>query len=220
MKVYFIPGLGADKRVFRHIKLPEGFEMVHVEWLKPGRNESLLQYAERLGSVMDQGEPWSVVGLSFGGMLATEIHRIYRPAQTIVIASLTSPSQLPPYFRWTRPLGLHRVLPIGLFKNASLARRLFTTETDEDKDLLRRIITESDPAFIRWALGAILNWQGGGETDGIFHVHGTSDHLLPHRYLRPTHLIPGGGHLMVMNRAAEVNKVLVEILHLRSQIRS
>lgn len=212
MKVYFIPGLGADKRVFRHMQLPEGFEMVHIDWLTPLEQESLQEYASRLTMAIDSSQPFILVGLSFGGMLATEICRILRPEKTILIASLPSASQLPPYFKWARPLGLQKIIPIGLFKNASLAKRLFTTESAEDKDLLRMIIRETDPGFIRWALGAILSWENSPPPEGIYHIHGTRDNLLPIRYVKPTHILSGGGHLMVMNRAAEVNNFLAEIL--------
>jgi pimeloyl-ACP methyl ester carboxylesterase len=215
MKVYFIPGLGADKRVFRHIELPEGFDMVHIEWLPPHPGESLRSYANRLLYTIDKDAPFALVGLSFGGMLATEISRQLQPEKTILIASLPSAANLPPYFKICAPLQLHKILPIGLFKNASLAKRLFTTETNEDKELLRTIIRETDPAFIRWAIGAILYWENAPAPEKIFHIHGTRDHLLPLRYVRPTHHIEGGGHLMVMNRAKEVNKVLAEILRER-----
>ena len=212
MKLYFIPGLGADKRVFRHIRLPEGYEMVHLDWLPPQEGEGLREYALRMAEMIQRNEPWGVVGLSFGGMIASEISRTYNPRHTILIASIATASQLPPYFRWAAPLQMHRYLPIGLFKQASVARRLFTTETSEDKELLRRIIDESDPAFIRWALGAILQWRQADAPRDFFHIHGTGDHLLPLRYVSPTHTIAGGGHLMVMNRAEEVNGLLETIL--------
>jgi pimeloyl-ACP methyl ester carboxylesterase len=215
MKVYFIPGLGADKRVFRHIVLPEGFEIVHIEWLEPESGESLPAYAKRLTASIDQSVPFGLVGLSFGGMLAAEISKILQPRKTILIASMPSAENLPPYFRIARPLRLHKIIPIGLFKQASLAKRLFSTETEEDKELLRTIIRETDPGFLRWAIGAILYWNKSPLPEGIFHIHGTGDQLLPMRYVRPTHRIEGGGHLMVMNRAAEVNRLLGEILEMR-----
>ena len=40
MKVYFVSGLAADSRVFKHIRVPAGFEMVHLEWLPPLANET------------------------------------------------------------------------------------------------------------------------------------------------------------------------------------
>jgi pimeloyl-ACP methyl ester carboxylesterase len=212
MKVYLIPGLGADKRVFRNIILPEGFEMIHMNWLEPKVDESLSTYAGRLATSINMNEPWSLIGLSFGGMLATEISRQFKPRQTILIASIPSSSQLPRYYKLVAPLKLHKFLPMGLFKNASLVKRFFTTETAEDKALIRRIIAETDSSFIRWALGAILEWNNTEIPQGIYHIHGTKDRLLPFRNVLPTHIIPGGGHLLVMNRASDVNKHLKEIL--------
>ncbi|ULQ56750.1 alpha/beta hydrolase [Flavihumibacter rivuli] len=212
MKVYFIPGLGADKRVFHHIRLPEPLEIVHLEWLKPAKGEPLVQYAHRMAEQINTDEPFSLVGLSFGGMLATEISLVKTPRHTVLISSIAHPSQLPVYYKITRPLQLHRVIPMALFKKASLAKRLFTTETAEDKALLRRIIDESDTDFLRWALGAILEWRQEGNPGALFHIHGTADRLLPFSKVRPTHTIKGAGHLMVMNRADEVNNILIEIL--------
>jgi pimeloyl-ACP methyl ester carboxylesterase len=216
MKVYFIPGLGADKRVFRHICLPEGFDMIHLDWLRPEADEKLVHYAERLAGGIDMNEPWSVVGLSFGGMLASEISRQFTPKQTILIASVPASEHLPRYFKFLAPLNLHKILPMKIFTNASLAKRLFTAETREDKILLRRIIRETDHDFIRWALGAILGWKGGignkNDKPDFFHIHGTKDILLPVRYVQPTHFIEGGGHLMIMNRAGEINTLLNQIL--------
>ncbi len=215
MKVYFIPGLGADKRVFRHIELPAGFEIVHIEWLTPQPGETLQHYAKRLSEAIEQESPFGLVGLSFGGMLAAEISKLVKPAKTILIASAPSAVNLPPYFKMGARLQLHKLLPVSLFKNASLAKRLFSTETSEDKELLRTIIRETDPVFLRWAMGAILYWEPNPAPPEISHIHGTSDHVLPIRYLQPTHRIEGGGHLMVMNRAGEVNRVLGEILEER-----
>jgi pimeloyl-ACP methyl ester carboxylesterase len=212
MKVYFIPGLGADKRVFKHIHLPENFEMVHLEWIPPLTNESLHNYAERLMKAIDQQTPFALVGLSFGGMLVAEISKLLPAEKTILIASLPSAAALPFYYRALGALNLHRIVPVGWFKNASLAKRLFTTETKEDKDLLRAIIRSTDPHFLRWAITAILSWEKSAPPQNYYHIHGTSDRLLPIRYVQPTHRVKGGGHLMVLNRARELNNIIANIL--------
>lgn len=212
MNVYFIPGLGADKRVFKNIKLPPEYEVQHIDWLRPEKEETLTGYAKRLADGIPDNDPWILVGLSFGGMLATEISKIRKPEKTILIASVSSPDELPYYFKWTSVLRLHERVPIQLFKQASIAKRLFTTETSEDKELLKAIIQESDPAFLRWAMGAILGWQTNQHPEGLYHIHGTGDRLLPARFTHPTHFVKGGGHLMVMNRAMEINLLLAEIL--------
>lgn len=211
MKVYFIPGLGADKRVFKHISLDKGLEMVCLEWITPLPGETLPDYAMRLARKIDTSAPWAVVGLSFGGMLAAEISAALHPRKTVLISSIASPQELPPYFKAVAPLHLQKWLPVALFKKASIAKRVFTIETDEDKALLRQIIDDSDPAFIRWALGAILGWKSSRPPATLVHIHGDSDFLLPVRYLQPTHVIANAGHLLVMNHAREVNKILHEV---------
>lgn len=100
MKAYFISGMGADKRVFTHIQLPEGFEAVFLDWLAPNREETLPSYAMRLADHIDTTEPFVLIGLSFGGMLATEIAKQYPPAATVS------------YFKHP-----HFCTPAGLFQN-------------------------------------------------------------------------------------------------------
>ncbi len=67
MKVYFISGLAADKRVFKYISLPTGCEAVHLDWITPQKDDTLPSYALRLASAINRDEPFALVGLSFGG---------------------------------------------------------------------------------------------------------------------------------------------------------
>ena len=214
MKVYFISGLGADSRVFRHIQLPEGFEAVYLDWLKPQPNESLQHYAFRLAERIDTNEPFAIVGLSMGGMMAVEIARHYNPVTTILISSVSCSHHLPGYYRMGGKIRLHKLLPISLLKSASIVKRLFTTETNEDKILLRQLIRDTDPAFVRWALDAIVHWQCEQFTGPYIHIHGAGDWILPIRYTKPTHTISRCGHMMVLTKAKEINNILHENLRI------
>lgn len=221
-KVYFISGLGADHQVFKYIRLPEGMVAVHLHWLKPGKTETLQEYAARLAEHIDIAEPFALVGLSFGGMLATEIAKRNQPQHIILISSIPLSAQLPGYFRIAAALRLHRIVPVGLVKFAATSKRLFTNEKNEDKKLIRELIRNTDPFFLRWAMGAILQWKNEQvpfATDHLkdnpasfTHIHGTSDAILPSRYTRPTHRIPKAGHLMVMTRPKAINAILQEVL--------
>lgn len=212
MKVYFISGLAADSRVFKHIQLPGGYEAVHLEWIKATKNESLESYAGRLAEKIDGSEKFLLIGLSMGGMIAAEIAKKYKPAATILISSVSTHKQFPFHFKLAYYLRLHRLLPGHFFKSASLIKRLFTTETSENKKIIQQVIKESDPAFIRWALGAILQWKNEDIPDPVWHIHGSADEIFPVRLVNPTHIISKGNHLMVMERATEINRLLEEIL--------
>jgi pimeloyl-ACP methyl ester carboxylesterase len=212
MKVYFISGLAADRRVFKYIQLPLDYEIVHLDWIEPMKNETLSSYSLRLAEKIDRNESFVLIGLSMGGMIATEIARHYHPVQTILISSAASSDQLPIYFKWAAKLNLHKLVPVSLVKSAAIMKRLFTAETPEDKIILKQIIRESDPRFISWAMDAILKWKNIEPPASYIHIHGSKDEVLPIRYTRPTHAINRGGHLMVLNHSQEINNILREVL--------
>ncbi len=212
MKVYFISGLAADRRVFKHIRLPEGYEIVHLDWLPPHAKETLYDYAMRMSEGIDTSRPFGLLGLSFGGMLVVEIAQKYAPEKMILISSVPAYRQLPGYFHFAGRLGLQKLIPVALVKKASLMKRLFTAETSEDKEMLRSLIRDSDNHFIYWAMDAILRWRGEGTSLSYIHIHGTRDEVLPIRFTKPTHRISKAGHLMIMNRAEEVNQIIADYL--------
>lgn len=208
MKTYFISGMAADSRVFCHIRLPQGYEAVHLEWIKPEKNESLAAYALRLAQRIDTSEPFVLIGLSFGGMLASEIAKQYKPVMTILISSIPISSHLPGYFKVAAKLRLHRMVPVSLLKTAASMKRLFTRETNADKRLILQAIRESDASLIRWSMDAILKWKNDQAPAPCCHIHGTRDELLPIRYTNPTHAIKKGGHMLVLTDARMVNDIL------------
>ncbi len=212
MKVYFISGLGADRSIFKHIQLPSHCQPVYLDWIPPFKNESLAGYAQRLAEKINPSENFSLVGLSMGGMISVEITRHFKPLHTILISSISSSRHLPKYYRYLGALQLHKYIPISLMQNGAILKRLFTFETAEDKRMLKVMIRRIDVDFIRWGMEAILKWKSAEPPGRIIHIHGTHDEILPRRFTRPTHLISKGGHLMVMNRAGEINRILAEVL--------
>ncbi len=208
MKVYFISGLGADRRVFKNIHLPPGYEIVYLDWIPPLRNEPLKEYALRLATAIDHSQPFAVVGLSLGGMMATEIALNSRPAVTIIISSIPLATQLPFYYRFMGMLGLHKIVPITLIKSFAILERLFGAHRITDKRILSQMLQETDHVFIRWAMSAVLKWKNQQYPDPYIHIHGSADKILPMRYTKPTHIIKGGGHALILNRAHKVNEIL------------
>ncbi len=212
MKVYFISGLAADSRVFKNIILPIGYEAIYLDWIKPQQKETLRAYALRLAAPIDTSEPFSLVGLSMGGMIATEIANEYDPTACILLCSVPTHNHLPAHFKWAYFLRLHKLIPVSVFKKASMLNRDFMPDSLEDKTLLKQIIRESDPAFIRWAIHAILSWKNETIPQPLWQIHGTKDGILPIRFTHPTHRVQDANHLMIMSRAKELNEFLREVL--------
>ncbi|MGB4770461.1 MAG: alpha/beta hydrolase [Chitinophagaceae bacterium] len=213
MKVYLIPGLAADERVFRHIRLPEGYDPQILQWVSPEPNEPLASYAMKLAEQIDRSTPFILIGLSFGGMLATEMAKRMQPQKTILISSVPHSSQLPAYYRWAWRMGVQYIMTPTIIKSGVMIKRLLTAEDPEDKKIIQEMARDMDPEFVRWAMWTIVHWQTTeGRQPECVHIHGTADGILPCRFTRPTHRIPKAGHLMIFNQADRINNLLKEIL--------
>lgn len=212
MKVYFISGLGADRRAFYKIQLPRGFEPIHLDWIDPLPNETLPDYAKRFSKLIKSGEEFIIIGLSFGGMLASEIAKIISPKKIIIISSLSNYHELPWYFKASGKLRLHKILIPAVYKQATILNRFMGAGDKEMKSIVYSYVNNIDPGFIKWSLHVIVNWQHRERLSNLIHIHGSNDHLLPIRYVKADYVVKHGGHLMVMNKADEVNRILREIL--------
>ena len=212
LKVYFISGMGADRRIFRHIRLPANFEADYLDWIPFKKGEELEDYAVRLAEGIAPGEPFILIGLSLGGIMAVEIAKRRVPVCTILLSSVPLSGQLPSYFKIARWLPLLDLVPLSFFKSSAILKRMFTLESKEDKALILQMIREADASFIRWAMGAVVGWRNKVMPVPLWHLHGTRDEIFPIWLTRPTHRISGGGHLLVLTHAREVNTLLGEIL--------
>lgn len=48
--------------------------LFQIEWIEPLPNETIEQYAKRLAQCIDTSQPYVIIGVSFGGLIATEIN--------------------------------------------------------------------------------------------------------------------------------------------------
>jgi pimeloyl-ACP methyl ester carboxylesterase len=210
--VYFISGLGADKRAFYKIKLPPGYQAVFLDWIVPLPDEDFPDYAKRFSESIKKDEEFVLIGLSFGGMLASEIAKIVPPKKLIIISSLSSYKELPWYFRLAGKLGIHKIISPSLYKQATIMNRFMGAGNKEMKSIVYSYVNNIDPAFIRWSLNVIVHWSHTERLSDLIHIHGSNDHLIPRRYVKADYTVKNGGHLMVMNRADELNSILQEVL--------
>lgn len=207
---YLIPGLGADERVFRRLRLPGPSRV--LPWLPPASpTEPLAAYAARLATAVPADEPCWLVGVSFGGLLAQEIGRLRPLARVVLISSLGGPADLPPLLRLAGATGLHRLLPFGVLKwLPRLAQWFFGARGGAEYKLLRQILRDTDPAFARWATARLLSWHGPS-LPGTVRLHGTRDRLLPAGPARIDYPVAGAGHFLIVSHAARVSAVLREL---------
>ena len=209
-KVYFLSGLGADKRAFSVLNL-SFCEPVFIDWIKPLPKESLTNYATRLRKEIPEDHP-VVVGVSFGGMLASEMAKTDPLMKVIIIASNKSANEFPYYLRLGKYFPVYRWLPEKLFRSGRSLNWVLGVKDKAQRKLLSDIVADIDPSFLKWAIDAILHWQEKNAPVNVTHIHGTADRLLPFRYVRADYKIPGGTHLISINKPNEISSLLQKLI--------
>ena len=136
-------------QVFKNIYLQPQYEVIHLNWIKPEKNESLRTYALRMAEKIDRSEKFGLVGLSLGGMVATEIAKAFPPEKVVLISSIPLSSHMPAYFRWAGFLRLHRIVPVSLIKQMARVKRVFTAETSEDKKMFLKTRSSAPSPLIK-----------------------------------------------------------------------
>lgn len=210
-KVYFISGLGADSRSFGFLDL-SFCHAQFVDWIQPFPGETLASYAEKLFQSIND-EKAIIVGLSFGGMLATEIAKKHPHTKIIIIASSKTHNEIPFYLRFWRHLPIYR-FHSGRTKNytGKFVLSILGTKGAEQRKVQQQILSDSNPVFTRWAINAILNWNNTVIPKNVIHIHGTADKLLPYRYVKADHIINTGEHVMIMDKAEEISALLKKLI--------
>jgi hypothetical protein len=211
MDVYLISGLGADRTVFRNLTFGEEVKIHYLDWITPKANESLRAYAIRLAKGIDTSRTFCIIGLSFGGMLATEMAGVLEPRRTILISSISSKYGFPWHFRLASRIGINKLIPA--IKPDSAPRFIasfFGVETKGESLFFNQLLRHTDPHFSKWAIDSMLKWDRTESPSGIVRIHGGKDKVLPIGDAKVDYLIQDGGHFMVFNRAEMISKILKE----------
>ena len=205
--LYIFSGLGADERVFQRLDF-SGYSVTFVKWIVPQHNETIENYAARLIAQITCAKP-TLIGLSFGGLIAIEVAKQIDTEKVILIASARMKNEIPFYYRFAGQLRLHRLLPTRLLKSSNfITNWFFGTSSTFDEQLLRQIMADTDPTFLQWAIDKVVRWKNQTQLENIFHIHGTRDRILPLSFVKCDLTVKGGGHLMTLNKADELNQIL------------
>lgn len=205
--VYIFSGLGADKSVFQKMDF-SAYNAIFVEWISPTRDETIESYARRLTDQIKHEKP-ILIGLSFGGIIATEIAKIIATEKIVLIASAKTKFEIPNYFRTAGKLKLHKLLPTRFMTMPNVfSFWLFGTENKTEKELLRKILQVTDTQFLKWAIDKIVSWKNETEHKNMVHIHGTADKILPMRFVNCQIEVVNGGHFMTLNKAKELDEIV------------
>ena len=84
--------------------------------------------------------------------------------------------------------------------------------SDDDQQLFADMLRKTSPVFVKWAIDAILRWDNKIISKNVYHITGDKDHVFPYKRIKGATIVKGGTHIMIFNKANEVNNWLKEIL--------
>ncbi|MCO5935037.1 alpha/beta hydrolase [Mucilaginibacter sp. RB4R14] len=213
-KVYLIAGLGADSRLFKDIILPEAYEVILVDWFVPKPDDTLITYAQSIINQYGIEENSIIIGVSLGGMISVEIAKQVKLNKVILISSIKTDSEAPWYFKFFSSLPVYKAIPGKLMTHLGfLIKGMFGKMNNNDLALFKSMLRNSSPVFMKWAMRAVLYWRNDVEVANLYHIIGDKDLVFPHQNIKnPTAVIKGGTHIMVFDKADEINALLADIL--------
>lgn len=213
-KVYLVPGLGTDVRIFsKLIPLLNEKEVVCLEYLEPvNLQESIPEYAKRLVERLPKGDPPPVlIGMSLGGTVVTEMAKLIPHEALVVISSYKHRSEVPFLFKMARVLPLHVLVPAWYIRIVvPILARILGICNKEDAKVIKAMLCDRSNSHFAWGRRAIVKWDNQAYPQHFIHINGTKDHLFRGAEKQVTHKIIGGTHNMVMDRAAEIATILNE----------
>lgn len=210
--IYCISGLGADERAFSRLQI-HGYTLVNLPWLLPIANETIAQYAKRMSVGITEENP-VLMGLSFGGMMSIEIAKFLSVNKVILISSIKSLNELPFWMTGAGRLRLNKLFSMQSYKILEPIQNRFLGVTDAEEIAIVRNYRKNAPVvYTNWAINEILNWRNNWQPPVVFHIHGDNDKMFPIKKVSPTHVVKGGGHFMIMNKAAEISRLINEIVY-------
>lgn len=210
--IYFVPGLAASISIFDNLKLPlDKFELHYLDWLVPkSPSESISEYAKRMCARIKHEYP-VLIGVSFGGIMVQEMSKIINTKKTVIISSVKSKHELPKRLKIAKATKAYKLFPTKSIVNLeNFSKYAFGDFAKKRVELYRKYLSMRDETYLPWAIYNVLFWQQDKPIDNIIHIHGSNDGVFPIKHIKNCIVIDGGTHVMVLNKAKQISKLLIE----------
>jgi len=210
LKLYLIPGQGSDHRVFQDYHFDTSFiDTIHVRFLLPNRGERMLSYASRMAEQIDTNGYYAIMGVSLGGMIACELADKLNPDKVFIVSSAKNRKELPVGYRTQRYVPIYSIVPAGIVKAGSFVLQpLFEPDRKRHKQVFKSMLKDMDKRFIKRAIRLIVTWNREQSPEKVVHIHGAKDSTIPIRRVEADYIIEEGSHMMTLNQAAEIQKII------------
>lgn len=211
--VYFVPGLAAGKEIFRNIKLPEDRYAIHIiEWIIPFKNETIQDYAARMAAFVTQPNA-ILVGVSFGGVVAQEMSNFLTLKKLIIISSVKTKFELPNRLKFARKTRAYKLIPTRIvLSSGDLTKYAVGPRSRKRLGMYNQYLHVRNKKYLDWAIKNMVLWDCKTAREYVYHLHGNADVVFPIEKIKDAYICDGGTHIMILNKASWIIKMLIEIV--------
>jgi hypothetical protein len=147
-------------------------------------------------------------------MLAVEIAKVLPMEKVILISSIKTSDEAPGYFSFFKNVPVQKLVPGKLMTSiGSMIRPVFGRMAKDDTTVFMEMLKGTSPVFIEWAMSAILAWKNDIIPANIYHITGDKDLIFDYKKIKGATIVKGGTHIMIFDKAGEINKLLRPILY-------
>ncbi len=209
VRVYLIPGQGADYRLFNNLNLGKDCDTVHIKYTVPVKGMNMEAYARMLAEQIDTLEPFVLIGTSLGGMLAVEMNDFLHPEKVIVISSAKCRDELPGRYKFQKAIPIYKLFTgRGMKLGARIMQPIVEPDRKKEKETFKAMLKAKNPKFMKRSIAMIINWEREESGENIIHIHGDNDHTLPIKNVKYEYVISDGSHMMTLTRGAEISELI------------
>lgn len=211
-KIFLIAGLGADTRLYNNIDLGDN-DVTPADWIEPNESDTLTTYAQKLIHQYFITDGSIVIGVSLGGLLAVEMAKQLKLNKVILISTIKTIDEAPWYFKFFRAIPVHRLFTGSMLGRLGyLMKPIFGQMDEHEAWLFNDMVQKSSPKFLKWAIGATLKFDNKVIPPNVYHLIGDKDLIFNYKKIKDPIVVKGGTHIMVFDKAKQINKILKGIL--------
>jgi esterase/lipase len=154
-----------------------------------------------------------LIGVSLGGMIATEMGNFLEPEKIILISSAKCREELPNRYTFQRYLPIYKIIPKNITKRgAQILQPIVEPDRKHEKETFKSMLRDKEPEFLKRTVKMIREWERVDYRKDIIHIHGDNDKTIPVRNVNYDYLLKSGSHMMVLTRGHEISTLINKIL--------
>lgn len=207
MIIYAIPGLGTTEKLYVNTAVRNA-NIIVLEWPLPEKNDTMESYARKFLPQITTSEPFCLLGVSFGGMLCTELSRIISPQKIFLISTSKSRQELPWFIRFFKHVPVHKLVNEKLHRKMAYQGRWIVGFGKAYIPEFLGMVNSMSGNYFQNCINIIVNWNGKELPKNSVHIHGDHDRLLKLKFVKADHIISKGSHAMIVFQAEEINKII------------